>query len=249
MKSAIPQRSPPGFDTGFHSCAAVSPHATFAVGTSSVRSAPNASTFCPHRLSGLDGFEPHTGCREAGVGNNAFGRRGRVPRLRQRRRRPEVVHQHAAVERADHLAPVVLEDLRGGHAVEQPRVVLDDQVLLHRRRRAAVAHRVPDRPVALDHELLGHHRRLGRDDVVAVVGVDVQRGGRHHEPGARAASPAARSAARAGDARSRTRRRRCRRACAPTAARPTTARSASTGRRARPSGRSRGRPSPSPARR
>ena len=65
-----------------------------------------------------------------------------------------------------------------------PGVVLGQQVLLHRGRRAAVAHRVLQRPVALDHELLGHHRRLGGDDVVAVVGVDVQARGRDHEAGA-----------------------------------------------------------------
>ena len=73
MKSVMPQRSPVGLETGFQSCAAVSPHATFAVGTSSVRSAPNSSTFCPHRLSGFAGLLPHTGSREAGVGNSALG--------------------------------------------------------------------------------------------------------------------------------------------------------------------------------
>ena len=73
MKSAIPQRSPVGLVTGFHSCAGGSPQATFAVGTSSVRSAPKEITFCPHRLSGLVGLLPHTGSREAAVGNSAFG--------------------------------------------------------------------------------------------------------------------------------------------------------------------------------
>ena len=249
MKSAIPQRSPVGFDTGFQSCAGGQPardvrgrHELGAVGAEREHLLPAqvvrvGRIRAPHR-------QPRGRGREQRV-----RRRRRVPGLRQRRRRPEVVHQHAAVERALHLRPVVLEHLRRGQGVEQPGVVLGQQVLLHRRRRAAVAHRVLQRPVALDHELLGHHRRLGRDHVVAVVGVDVQRRGRDHEAARRAASPAARSSARAGGARSRTRRRTCRRACAPTAARPTTARSASPGPRARPSGRCRGRPSPSPARR
>ena len=160
------------------------PQATFAVGTSSVRSAPNSSTFCPHRLSGFAGLLPHTGWREAAVGNSALGGAAAWPGMRQRARRPEVVHQHAAVERALHLGPVVLERLARGQAVEQPGVVLGQQVLLHRGRRAAVADRVAQRAVALDDELLGHHRRLGRDDVVAVVGVDVQARGGDDEAGA-----------------------------------------------------------------
>ena len=61
-----------GFVVGFHTCAGCSPQATFEPGTSSVRSAPNASTFWPQRLSGLVGFEPHTGCRAAAVGKSAL---------------------------------------------------------------------------------------------------------------------------------------------------------------------------------
>jgi hypothetical protein len=73
MKSAMPQRSPVGLVTGCQSWAAVRPQATLAVGTSSVRSAPNEITFCPHRLSGLVGLLPHTGSRAAAVANSALG--------------------------------------------------------------------------------------------------------------------------------------------------------------------------------
>ena len=105
----------------------------------------------------------------------------RAPGCSERARRPEVVVEETAVERSEHLTHVVGEHLARGHPVEQSRVVLGEEMLLHRRRGTAVAHGVQELAVPLDHDLLGHRRRLGRDEVVAVVRVDVQARGRHRE--------------------------------------------------------------------
>ena len=70
--------------------------------------------------------------------------------------------------------PAVLEAAVRLDAVEQPRIVGGDLVLLDRAARAAGADRVADRAVRLDDVLLEHHQRLRRHDVVRVVAADVE---------------------------------------------------------------------------
>ena len=95
----------------------------------------------------------------------------------------------------------------GDDAVEQPRIVVGDLVVLVRAARAAPADGEPRSAVGLDEPLLDHHHRLGREQVVAVVAEDVEAGRGHrvalaqhdvvgHAPGRRAlAEPAVHAAA------------------------------------------------------
>ena len=63
--------------------------------------------------------------------------------------------------------------------IQKAGIVLGDQVLLHRAARSADSDGVNGNSEALDEMLLDHHRRLGRDDVVAVVAEDIERRHRH----------------------------------------------------------------------
>src|SRR6185503_6519356 len=65
---------------------------------------------------------------------------------------------------------------RGRHdRVEQPRVVVGDQVLLHRAAGPPAADRPLDRTELIDEVLFHHHHRLRGDDVVGVGAEDVER--------------------------------------------------------------------------
>ena len=61
-------------------------------------------------------------------------------------------------------------------AVQKPRIVVGDLVLLVGAARAAEALRVGGQPIRLDEALLHHRHRLGRGEVVAVIAENVERG-------------------------------------------------------------------------
>jgi hypothetical protein len=68
----------------------------------------------------------------------------------------------------------VLEGRAGHDPVEDPGIVVPDQVLLDRAARATPADRVQGLPVRLGEVLLDHQGDLGRDHLAAVVVVDVE---------------------------------------------------------------------------
>ena len=59
--------------------------------------------------------------------------------------------------------------------VEQPRIVVADQMLLHRPAGASAANRVARHAERLDEVLFHHHHRLGRHHVVRMGAEHVQR--------------------------------------------------------------------------
>ena len=95
-------------------------------------------------------------------------------RRREARITGEVVAKQVAVADLVRGRPAVLEAAVRLDAVEQPRVVRGDLMLLDRAARAAGADRVADRAVRLDDVLLQHHQRLRRHDVVRIVAADVE---------------------------------------------------------------------------
>ena len=93
-----------------------------------------------------------------------------------------VVQQPRVGDHRDGAEADVREAAARNDAVEQAGVVVGDLVVLVRPARAAPADGVLRRAVAFHEALLHHHHGLGRQHVVAVVGVDVEAGGGDRVP-------------------------------------------------------------------
>ena len=93
-----------------------------------------------------------------------------------------VVQQPRVGDHRDGAEADVREAAPRNDAVEQAGVVVGDLVVLVRPARAAPADGVLRRAVAFHEALLHHHHGLGRQHVVAVVGVDVEAGGGDRVP-------------------------------------------------------------------